>query len=247
MNEAFRPRAHLPPDSLRRRVVFASRTLADLQVSTVYADVRHFAATSSGTIVDIGAGAGPYRHAFAKAGLGYVAIDIEDATRFGYANRDAVSFDGLRMPFEDESVDGFICTEVLEHVENPAALVDEMHRILRPGGRGLVTLPWSARFHYQPNDFQRLTPTALARLFSRFPNVDIRPRGTDITVIAAKSIVVWARLAFPTPPRRIRPSMLLALATTPLLAACVVAGHASIALHAGSDDDPLGYSVWLTK
>jgi SAM-dependent methyltransferase len=247
VSERFRPLPHVPPESGWRRLLFSARVLIDFQVNTVYSDVMRFSRSASGTIVDIGAGAGPYRHVLEGAGLRYEAIDIDGADRFGYNNPGATSFDGYRIPLDSNSMGGFICTEVLEHVESPALLVAEMHRILKPGGRGLVTIPWSARYHYKPHDFQRLTPTSLQRLFESFSTTSVRPRGTDITVIAAKSIVVGARFAFPTPRRRGLSLPIAVLLVAPVFAMSLALGHLSLALGLGSDDDPLGYTVWLRK
>lgn len=45
------------------------------------------------------------------------------------------------LPFEDDSYDVIVCNHVLEHVEDDAAAMRELYRVLRPGGRGVVMVP----------------------------------------------------------------------------------------------------------
>jgi SAM-dependent methyltransferase len=49
--------------------------------------------------------------------------------------------DGARLPFADSSFGFVVCTEVLEHVDDPSAVFAEMARVLRPGGLAFVTTP----------------------------------------------------------------------------------------------------------
>jgi len=53
----------------------------------------------------------------------------------------ASDLDAGRLPLEDGSVDAAVAVEVVEHVENPRALVREMARVVRPGGIVLLTTP----------------------------------------------------------------------------------------------------------
>jgi SAM-dependent methyltransferase len=247
MNDQFKPFDHVPPDTRRHRLMYMLRLATDLQVNTVHRDVLEFAGGAQGTILDIGAGASPYRHLFMRPGVQYVGIDTAEARQFGYDNPAAIQFDGEHLPFESGSVDGFICTEVLEHLPYPEGLVSEMHRVLRIGGRGLVTVPWSARFHYIPYDYQRLTPTALQRLFASFVSADIRARGTDVTVISAKILVLCSRLILSRTTGPLVVRGVLSLALFPIVAAALAIGHLSLRLGLGSADDPLGYSIWVSR
>lgn len=243
---ALAPFPLLYGDSTSQRLLFRARLLLDFQVRTVYRHAAAFVPTLSGIIVDIGAGGGPYRHLVNTTNARYYAIDVA-TVGFGYSNLSAAYFDGERLPFENDSIDAFLCTEVLEHAEHPDALVREMHRVLKPGGRGMVTVPWSARYHYVPYDYHRFTPARLERLFGDFPHVRIEPRGTDMTAIASKVIVAYVRLLERRPfwSRLARGAIAVVLA--PVAAAAVLAGHLSLAWSLGSTDDPLGYTVWLEK
>jgi hypothetical protein len=110
----------------------------------------------------------------------------------------------------------------------------------------LITIPWSARFHYVPHDYHWFTPTALTELFATFSSISIMPRGTDITTIAAKIIVVFSRSIIRE--RRIQwLGLLLAILCSPILIASIVVGHLSLFYDIGNSDDPLGYTVRLVK
>ncbi len=72
---------------------------------------------------------------------------------------------GKIWPVDDASVDLAFATETLEHVDDPAQFLSEAYRVLRPGGRLILTVPFSARWHFVPYDYWRYTP-AKSRLRS---------------------------------------------------------------------------------
>jgi SAM-dependent methyltransferase len=70
-----------------------------------------------------------------------------------------------------ESYDVLLCTGLLEHVPDPQRLIDEFHRILRPGGRAIVSASAAFSLHECPDDYFRFTPfgfRVLFRAWSRF-------------------------------------------------------------------------------
>jgi hypothetical protein len=77
-----------------------------------------------------------------------------------------------------------VAIEVFEHLKKPDLAVTELHRVLRPGGSGLVTIPFMFRVHGSPDDYQRLTFSGLKELFSPFENVSIQPFGSRRHVIS---------------------------------------------------------------
>lgn len=245
--ERLQPFRHAPPNSFTNKLKFEARLLADFQVRTVYQRLRSIVPALKGTILDVGCGESPYKHLVSGADAHYVGIDIHDAAKFGYENRDATHFDGRTISLPDESIDHFLCTEVLEHVADAGRLVSEMHRVLKKGGTGIVTVPWSARFHYIPFDYYRFTPSALEPMFAAFSSVTIEPRGTDLTVIASKIIVAYLRGILPKWSPASWPRVIVAGACTPFAVGAVALGHVSLELQWGSTDDPLGYFVLVTK
>ncbi len=67
-------------------------------------------------------------------GLDYVTADLED-------ERVMVRADIMDLPFEDASFDAVVCSHVLEHVPDDARALQEIRRVLRPGGWALLGVP----------------------------------------------------------------------------------------------------------
>jgi SAM-dependent methyltransferase len=85
--------------------------------------------------------------------------------------------DVTQTPLGRKVVDCIICTEVLEHLPNPQAGVDEMHRLLRDGGVAFASVPFFYPVHADPFDFQRFTEDGLRHLFGDFQIVEIYRMG----------------------------------------------------------------------
>lgn len=106
-------------------------------------------------VLDVGAGSAPYRALFAHCN--YRTQDFaqlkDDQLRHGrYAPIDFVS-EANAIPVPDGSFDAVICTEVLEHVPEPIAVVRELGRIIAPGGRLILTAPLGSGIHQEPYHF----------------------------------------------------------------------------------------------
>jgi uncharacterized protein YbaR (Trm112 family) len=69
--------------------------------------------------------------------------------------------DAHRLPFQDASLDGVISTALLEHVEQPEAILAEMRRVTRPGGFVYVEVPFLQGYHPDPIDMRRYTRPGL--------------------------------------------------------------------------------------
>ena len=61
------------------------------------------------------------------------------------------------LPFRQNVFDGIICSELLEHVSSPPAVLRDIHRVLRPEGLLLICVPFLNRIHGDPYDFGRYT------------------------------------------------------------------------------------------
>ncbi|MBU3740883.1 MAG: class I SAM-dependent methyltransferase [Candidatus Kapabacteria bacterium] len=258
--ESFTPIRNSSGNTRLDRALFYARMILDLQIYTIYRDIRRFMAalaqvprvhqaTNGGQVrramLDVGCGDSPYRFLLDPS-YSYHGIDIADAEKFGYDNNEITSFDGANIPFEADLFDAILCTEVLEHVYDYQALVNEMYRVLAPGGIALITVPWSARYHYLPHDYFRYTPSSLRNVFSAFSSIDIKPRGTVISVIANKTLVLVVGLLRQRLWRAIF-SLPFVMSILPLLAMLLLVAHIGIALGKYSPVDPLGYTIIVQK
>jgi SAM-dependent methyltransferase len=246
MKEGFQPISNIGPYGTVNTIKFYGRLVADFQTLTALPHLKRVLSKFKGEVIDVGCGQSPYQYLLDKEMTTYFGIDITEAERFNYHNNKITFFNGEDIPFADEKFDGLICTEVLEHVEKYQRLIDEMHRVMKTGSTGLITVPWSARYHYIPWDFFRFTPSSLKTMFSKFSEVEIVNRGTDVTVIANKVIVMFIRNLMPVVAWKwiFAPIWLL---LTPILAFVIVMGHFSLWFNLGTDEDPLGYAIIVKK
>jgi SAM-dependent methyltransferase len=152
---------------------------------TILDFVRKAAGTlDAGTrIADIGAGDSPYRELFEHCE--YVAVDWDQSIHSAVSGVDVVSSaDHIALP--TGSVDAALLTQVLEHVPDPRAVLQDVHRILRAGGRLYMTVPLIWELHELPHDYYRYTPSSLRLLLedAGFMDVNINPRNDCFTTIA---------------------------------------------------------------
>lgn len=113
------------------------------------------------TLLDAGAGEmqyAPYCERFK-----YIAQDfgmyVPDKDNKGLTpdkwdtSRVSITCDIINMPLEDNSIDVVLCTEVLEHLQNPILALKEFSRIVKPGGKLLLTAPFCSLTHMAPYYF----------------------------------------------------------------------------------------------
>lgn len=162
-----------------QQVVFHTRVRAVLSDVSAHSDIRPF-------VVDLGAGRGAFLEQ--ETGFKRSVMDLRDVSTVlavdvdaDVAENDACHFkaraDGTNLPFAESSVDLVYARSVLEHVEDPGRFVNEITRVVRPGG-------WFAAL--TPNKFgivalgartvpNTLHSAALRRLQPERPDRDIFP------------------------------------------------------------------------
>lgn len=74
-------------------------------------------------------------------GIDANASDIEIAMQSGIKNAKFLVADAEKLPFKNSTFDKIVCSEVLEHVDDDAAAVKEMHRVLKTDGKIIITVP----------------------------------------------------------------------------------------------------------
>ncbi len=139
-------------------------------------------------LLDVGCGVKPYYPWFEPFVSEYVGLDIGD-------NPNADLQGTIEsIPAEDESFDFVLCTQVLEHCDDPPQGVRELRRVTRPGGRVLLSTHGVMVYHPSPNDLWRWTHEGLERLFltnGTWSSVSVRPAaGTTSTLALLLSIYV---------------------------------------------------------
>lgn len=126
-----------------------------------------------GTVLDLGGKKENPRGRFqARESAGWVYLNIDAATHphvFG---------DAHELPLRDASVDAVLSSEVLEHVRDAGRCVDEVFRVLKPGGRFLFSVPFLYPLHADPHDFRRFTADGIRDMCARFESVRIEPMGS---------------------------------------------------------------------
>lgn len=145
------------PDPARFYTAIAEDSVGQL---SQYADLH------GRVVLDVGGGPGYFRDAFAAAGATYFALDADvgELAGTGRIAEGTVVGSGLRLPFADGSVDVAYSSNVLEHVEDPWLMAEEMVRVTKPGGLVFLSYtvwygPWggheTAPWHYVSGGYAR--------------------------------------------------------------------------------------------
>lgn len=143
-----------PPGSVRRSVqLFHAFTLEQPDPAYFYGllaqdsvrEASRWCELPGATMVDVGGGPGYFADAFTAAGVRYAGIDPDagELERRGDIAHNTLRASGLGLPIASDAVDLAYSSNVLEHVPDPEAMIDEMVRITRPGGTVVVSwTPW---------------------------------------------------------------------------------------------------------
>jgi len=96
----------------------------------------------SGRIFDIASGSG-FGSAFLRAQrCQVVAVDLDaEAVTKSLSATSTAQASGQHLPFRSETFDSIVSIETIEHLPDPEAFLDELHRVLRPGGLVVLTTP----------------------------------------------------------------------------------------------------------
>ena len=110
-------------------------------------------------ILDLGAG----RH---RRAPNVINLEIEPTPEIDLIG------DGHSLPFKDNTFDAVISEAVLEHVHSPNRVVQEIYRVLKPGGYICVAVPFLQGYHASPHDYQRWTVSGIVQLCAAFTEIE---------------------------------------------------------------------------
>lgn len=110
----------------------------------------------NGDLVDLGCGNAPLAGIYKDRVSSFIWADWEN-TQHQEFNLDIEVDLNNDLPFEDESFDTVLLSDVIEHSAQPDALFSEVARILRPGGHIIIGVPFMYWLHEEPYDYHRYT------------------------------------------------------------------------------------------
>ncbi|MBU0953690.1 MAG: class I SAM-dependent methyltransferase [Nanoarchaeota archaeon] len=122
----------------------------------VHETVLDLLGKGTGTILDVGAGFGVLVKILKKHGWKVAACEgnperVESIQKFGIPVKQ-LDLNTMRLPYPDASFDAVTCIEVIEHMNAPYYLVQELGRVLKLGGTLIITTPnilnWYSRWKF---------------------------------------------------------------------------------------------------
>ena len=175
-----------------------SYIIANLQLEAIIKASRY----AKGRLLDVGCGDKPFLYVFKDKIKSYTGIDMPSTL---HINKEIDIFSsGSKIALKDESFDTILTTSVLEHVQEPQRMFDEMYRVLKKNSYIILTTPCQYGLHEQPYDYFRYTKYALRQMAEKsgFKVDCINPIGGMLVIInqlIAKYItiflyVIWEKL-----------------------------------------------------
>jgi len=191
-------------------------------------------------VLDAGSGEGQYDCLFDHCERVGVDLAVGDTT-WDYSGLDIVG-DLHALPIRTGSMDAVVCTVTLEHLHSPWIALEEMGRVVTPGGTGFLVVPFMWELHQEPHDYFRYTSHGIRHLAERagFEVGEIIPMGGFFRVMHYRtaSLLKYAIR---------RPILLLTLVPfLPLIGGYLLISGAVDRVWKLCDHT-LGYTILLTK
>lgn len=164
---------------LRGKISFLEPDRAEKQgiLKTILESINFIGNLNGKLILDLGCGKKPYLQLFKEARC--IGLELP---KMGFAE---VYGTALFLPFKDGVFDLVLCTQVLEHINEPEAALNEIFRVLKTGGYLIMTVPFIWGIHDEPNDYFRFTKYGLKNLLNKagFEIIFLEDRGNFWDVI----------------------------------------------------------------
>jgi SAM-dependent methyltransferase len=169
--------------------------------------VRHF--PPSARLLDVGCGGAWLADHFERYSGVDVSAEAVEAARSRGRQVELIE-PGARLPFDDESFDGVVLKDVLEHVDDPVATVLDVRRVLVPGGRVFASSPDAQRWVWDDYTHRRPFTRKSYRLLFEDQGFSVDRIGYESVMPGTGIVSGWTR-------RKRRPRPLRALAWLPLV------------------------------
>jgi len=160
----------------------ASRLVAELVAQFYGAAFQKYA---RGRLIDLGCGRAPFYVGYAPFVSAVTCVDWNEPE--GSASHlDATQDLRASLAFPNAAFDTVLLSDVLEHIPTPEYLMEEISRVLAPGGVLLMNVPFMYLLHEQPHDYYRYTEFALRRFvdIAGLELLELAPLGGSFDVFA---------------------------------------------------------------
>src|SRR3989344_6181818 len=132
-----------------------------MRLSTTREIIVRFLPYVEGRVLDLGAGSAKYKEMILQKASEYRSGDA-----IKNENIDDVC-DVLNLKYPPESFDTVISTQVMEHVNNPYKMAAGIYKVLKPGGKIIITAPFLIPMHSDPGDYFRFTAGGISEIFKQ--------------------------------------------------------------------------------
>jgi len=144
-----------------------------------------------GKVLDVGCGNKPYERLFVKSNS-YIGCDVVQSSK-GLVD---IICPATALAFDSNSFDTVFSTQVLEHVDDHHKALEEIYRVLKPGGYFIFSVPFVWELHEEPYDFFRFTKYGIHFLLRKF-GFDIQeiiPNGGKWAAVGQLRLnMMWSR------------------------------------------------------
>lgn len=128
---------------------------------------------ASGNLLDVGCGNKPYESLFEGKISSYTGCDVVQSSM----SKVDVICEATSLTFKENQFDTVFSTQVIEHVSDPFKMLEEIYRVLRPGGTLIISAPFCWELHEEPYDFYRYSKYGLKAM--------IESRGFEVKSLKA--------------------------------------------------------------
>lgn len=150
----------------------------------IYKGIQYFAPQLQGKMLDFGCGAKPYKSLFKHVSQ-YIGVDYASEGHAHDNEQIEFFYNGKTLPFENQTFDSVLSTEVFEHIFELDAILQELNRVLKPNATLLATMPFAWNEHEVPIDYARYTSFGITAALQRngFEVIELKKSGNFVEAL----------------------------------------------------------------